>query len=687
MTDTLLSATTHITPSRTTKLFADNGTTDGNVTVADVLGALQSGDIPSGVVPAVGTTAGTVAAGNDSRIIGALQSADAASAYATKIALQAAIDGVIAGAPGALNTLNEIAIQLASDESAAAALTTAVTGKLAKTANLSDLSDIVAARTNLGLSAVAASGSYADLANKPAVIAFDDPANASGLGAPAILRGTVNGESISGVIVGNGQTLAVRQNNLTRLQAGINYASANNKYFELAPGVYEISGAAGLIIPAVDGFSWQGTKNSTIKQCLDNAPVLSVADVSTGTVNTQDIHINGVRLYYLNDQTGQTNSAALKIGLVRNSVFENINIFAPYSATGPLQKAYRGIYVVSTGTNFGFFSNSLRDIFVGGADQCLMDVALVGTGSVFQNIYLTQGTTGNVATMSGPALRFLGNADQYETVLDQVNVEWVSSNQIIFAQNMRATTFLSCHFEGNQITGFDPCLFNLSTSQISLVGCNILDQVCLSGVTGTASLFRCYGDNTISGNNLRISWSGSARLTAPVNLLTVNSFSPGDANQSVDLSGISFKDVSGNNLPNFQFSPNMPLSAFAPPYALSRYQNGTIIDHVEKAVIQLPGTANYTHYQTHADATIMVPAALAANRTITLSAAKIASGTGSTLLGRNGNTVRVRRMAGTASNSLLVLNGGVGAGTLTTNTTAATDYYYRFDGTNWSVFT
>lgn len=522
----------------------------------------------------------------------------------------------------------------------------------------------------------------------PTLVPFDDPNNAAGLGTPALLRGTVNAELSAGLTIGSGLTLAARQANLAALQKAINYASANNKYFELAPGIYEISGAAGLTIPAVDGFSWQGTKQTTIKQCLNNAPILSVGDVSSGTINTQDIHISGVRLYYLNDQTGQANSAALKIGLVRNSVFENINIFAPYSATGPLQKAYRGIHVVSTGTNFGFFSNSLRDIFVGGADQCLMDVALVGTGSVFQNIYLTQGTTNNVATMSGPALRFLGNADQYETVLDQVNVEWVSANQIIFAQNLRGMTFLSCHFEGNQITGFDPCLFNLSTSEISLVGCNILDQVCLSGVTGTASLFRCYGDNTVTGSNLRISWSGASRVTTPLNLFALNGSSPGDANQSADITGLSFKDVTGGNLTNLQFSANMPLASFPPPYAVNRYQYGGVAtDQTDRVVIQLPGTANYTHYQTHTDATVMMPAALAANRTITLSPLRKPSGVGSTLNGLSGNTIKIRRMSGTASSSLLVVNGGTAAGTLTTNTTAGTDLYYKFDGTNWAAYT
>jgi hypothetical protein len=69
----------------------------------------------------------------------------------TPAGLKAAIDALVAGAPGALDTLAEIAAELAADDSATAALTTTVSGKLAKTANLSDLSDATAARTNLSV--------------------------------------------------------------------------------------------------------------------------------------------------------------------------------------------------------------------------------------------------------------------------------------------------------------------------------------------------------------------------------------------------------------------------------------------------------------------------------------------------------------------------------------------------------
>lgn len=53
----------------------------------------------------------------------------ATEAAARTAAITAAVDALVAGAPGALDTLKEIADQLANDESAVAALTTAVVGK------------------------------------------------------------------------------------------------------------------------------------------------------------------------------------------------------------------------------------------------------------------------------------------------------------------------------------------------------------------------------------------------------------------------------------------------------------------------------------------------------------------------------------------------------------------------------
>ena len=71
----------------------------------------------------------------------------------------AAIGALIDAAPGAMNTLNELAAALGDDPSFATTVTNALAGKLAAASNLSDLPNKATSRSNLGLGSMATQAS------------------------------------------------------------------------------------------------------------------------------------------------------------------------------------------------------------------------------------------------------------------------------------------------------------------------------------------------------------------------------------------------------------------------------------------------------------------------------------------------------------------------------------------------
>jgi hypothetical protein len=549
---------------------------------------------------------------------------------------------------------------------------------------------------------------------------YDKPAPAGNLAAPQILYGTVyphkDPRMTMGLGIGNN---TVRALNATAFQDAINYAADTGQFLEAVPGEYEIYSSTGLYIPDhKTGFVWRGSKGGGDAVTVGSgnqassgyggtqiiqyykggtgAPVMTIGQGGGGAYRDRaNMDIEGMHLRYGDFVTGLTNANTL---VIRGMAYANINKIAiQHGGTQWVADAtnkwgysgYRGILFDDTTGNL-FYSNTMDDITIFGAQQNYVAATYFSTGNVFRNWYISSGgNVGGIIPCNGNI--FEVNTIDFgwgETKWEQLNIEWIAAPNAITIRSGGSVRFGGLHFEGVSLTGANPRLINFVGCSVIFDGLNIVDLNChASLMTGTPVIFAMDGQYSsqaiVRGLAFVVNSNGYIDISNKILLYypAVN-FSQ----QAQNVSQFTIEQCSINPIVRaaMYIDPYMQTtsSSFQTPGRFDRYDYDIGGSKLSKP--QMDVSANYTHYGIHEDALIWVAEVLSGNITITLAATMSSSGTEPT---RIGNKLHVARRGYSSITNTCTIKDGPSNATITTANAGFTFLHFRFNGTNWVQYT
>lgn len=476
-----------------------------------------------------------------------------------------------------------------------------------------------------------------------------EPAPAS----PAILSGAIELGSFPGLVAGplrhQPNAAAIRIANGRVLQAGLNAAAAAGKFIEEGHGL-RIEYAAhqvqegrnvGLQVPydlrAFIGSGPGSNGGSQLIQFARNHPVITLGDVGSSNNLSEGCTYKGFRVGYGVGQQGQDQASTILIG--RGFACRYEDLFEDSFMMG--SQPYQGMIGLHffTATGQFTFSNILKNIKIHRAQRNLLRTGAVGTGNVWENVYLGGGTFGSRVPLSGAAVHFANNwASQAAGAISQLNIEWVEANQFLFLEAVRTGSFNSLRFEGCKMVGQSPTLISATASTISIRALVLVDTWIGAEAKGTPSIVSSDFNSQISIDGVEAKWSGPSYNSEAVVEVSTHFVDVGREYNNIEIANVAIEG--GANC--ISIDTTLSNTQFGDLRALGRYSYRKLQSHTENSVIMVTD-ADHINYGAHRNPIIRYSGPLTADRTVTITKVIAPAGLLSSVLRPNDEIVVLRR--------------------------------------------
>lgn len=476
--------------------------------------------------------------------------------------------------------------------------------------------------------------------------------SSAALAAPASLRGAVELGSLSGLVTGAlddrpGAT-AIRIANGSILQAGLDAAAGAGKFVEESNGLrieYSASRAqearnVGLQIPYdLRGFLGSGPAykgGSRLIQYASNHPAITLGDVGSGDKLSEGCTYRGFRIGYGIGQQGQDQASTILIGRGFACRYEDLFEDSYMAGTLPCQ-GMTGLHFYTANGQFTF-SNILKNIKIHRAQRNLLRTGAVGTGNVWENVYLGGGTFGSRVPLSGAAVHFANNwASQAAGAISQLNIEWVEANRFLFLEAVRSGSFDSLRFEGCKLIGQSPSLIHAAGSNVSIHALASIDNW-VDAAAKAPSLISANLDSMIRIDGLEAKWSGTSYNPEAVIGTHTSLVKADQGHHNIEVANATFEGGSDQ----FELDASLGAGVFTIPPRIGRYRYRSGQSQVVGGLVSLVDQ-DYASYGAHLDVTIRYSGKLTAKRTVTISPICAPSGLGSVLPRPEGDVIRIVR--------------------------------------------